>query len=119
MKKLLFIAAFLVVSLTANAQLFGDKMPVGVKNYSILVEGFDLEFKDVKGTLDKYEFGSLDNSLSAQKIVIVKDRKKDFWRLPLTLDEARGIASKDGEEPLERMEIILGEIRAAKRDKIE
>lgn len=118
MKKFLFAAAFLLLTFAANAQIFGDKMPVGTKNYTILVEGFDLEFKDFKGALDKYDFGSLDTSIAAQNIVIVRDAKRGIWRLPLSLAEARGESIK-GKDPLETMQIPLGEVRVAKRDKID
>lgn len=80
---------------------------------------YEMEFKDVKGTLDKYNFYNLDSASKAQKIVIVFDRKYKAWRLPLSYNEAMGLAEKDGEEPLQRIIVAMSVISPAIREKIE
>lgn len=105
-----------------NAQVFKkSKMPVAVKTYSYFDENskFEMEFKDFKGSLDKYNFYNLENSLKDQKITIVFDRKLKLWRLPLSYNEATGIAEKDGDEPLQMLQVSMGIISPAIREKIE
>jgi hypothetical protein len=120
--KFLLAFALLMASITlSEAQLLSKKkMPVAVKTYSFFDESskFEMEFKDYKGSLDKYNFYNLDNSLKDQKLTIVFDRKTKEWRLPLTYNEAVGIAEKDGEEPLQRLEIPMSIISPAIREKI-
>jgi len=105
----------------ASAQLFAKKMPVGVKTYSFFDENskFDMEFKDLNGAFDKYNFYQLDSIQKLQETTLVFDRKRATWRLPLTRNEAMGIADKDGDEPLARLYIPLGIISPAIREKIE
>lgn len=113
---------FLVGMMSAQAQIFAKKkMPVGVKTYSFFEEQamYQMEFKDFKGSLDKYNFYALDEDVKNNKLTIVYDRKLESWRLPLTYNEAMGISDKDGEEPLQRLEVLLSIISPAIRDKIE
>jgi len=119
MKKfILFMFAF-AFALSVQAQIFGSKMPVGVKTYQITKEKYPLVFLDVDGAFDAYDFQNLDSSLKAEEGVIVFDRKKKIWRLPLTYNEAVGIADKDGEEPLQQLFFTLGEVRPALRHRVE
>jgi hypothetical protein len=121
--KILLAFAILMASITiSQAQLLSKKkMPVAVKTYSFFDDAskFEMEFKDYKGSLDKYNFYTLDNTLKDQKITIVFDRKTKEWRLPVTYNEATGIADKDGDEPLQRLEIPMAIISPAIREKIE
>lgn len=123
MKNLILLTLCMVLCISmANAQLISKKkMPVGVKTYSFFEENskFEMEFKDFKGSLDKYNFYNLDNSVKDQKLTIVFDRKLNVWRLPLSYNEAMGISDKDGEEPLQRLEIPMNIITPAIREKIE
>lgn len=125
MKPLLKLALVAILftgaTFTASAQLFAKKMPVGIKTYSFFEQEskFEMEFKDFRGSLDKYNFYHLDSTMQQQKITIVFDRKQSLWRLPLTYNEAIGIADKDGEEPLQRLEVLMGIISPAIREKIE
>lgn len=123
MKNLILLILCMVLCMSmANAQLISKKkMPVGVKTYSFFEENskFEMEFKDFKGSLDKYNFYNLDNSVKDQKLTIVFDRKLNVWRLPLSYNEAMGISDKDGEEPLQRLEIPMNIITPAIREKIE
>lgn len=121
MKKILLLLLMLTMSVSLQAQIFGKKMPVGVKTYSFFEpnSNFEMEFKDIKGSLDKYNFYNLDSTAQAQKINIVFDRKSNYWRLPLSLNEAMGIAEKDGEEPLQILAVPMSKISPAIREKIE
>jgi len=122
--KTLFIALILFAGLAlspAHAQLFSKKMPVGVKTYSFFDKNtsFEMEFKDIKGSLDKYNFYDLDSTAKAQNLTIVLDRKGNYWRLPLSLNEAMGISEKDGENPLQTLVVPMTKISPAIREKIE
>lgn len=120
--KLLLLLFFMGAAFTTEAQIFAKKkMKVGVKTYSFFDDNskFEMEFKDYKGSLDKYNFYNLDTSLKNQEITIVFDRKTNEWRLPLTYNEAMGIAEKDGDEPLQRLQVPMGIISPAIREKIE
>jgi hypothetical protein len=119
---ILVFILFAALSLTpSHAQLFSKKMPVGVKTYSYFdpISKFENEFKDFNGSLDKYNFYSLDTDLQDQEICTVYDRKLKLWRLPLSQNEAMGIAEKDGDEPLARSFVAMGLISPAIREKIE
>lgn len=111
----------LTLSVSLQAQIFGKKMPVSVKTYSYFdpITKYENEFKDFRGSLDKYNFYSLDTSLKSEEICLVYDRKLKIWRLPLSQNEAMGIAEKDGEEPLARSFVKMGIISPAIREKIE
>jgi hypothetical protein len=121
--KILMTLAFVFAIVTVSeAQLLAKKkMNVGVKTYSFFDDAskFEMEFKDYKGSLDKYNFYNLETSLKDQKLTIVFDRKSKEWRLPLTYNEAIGIAEKDGEEPLQILQVPMGIISPAIREKIE
>lgn len=119
--KLSFLVAFLLLATISEAQIFSKKMPVGVKTYSYFdpVTKYENEFKDFNGSLDKYNFYSLDTSLQNQDICLVYDRKLKLWRLPLSQNEAMGIAEKDGDDPFARAFIPMGIISPAIREKIE
>lgn len=123
MKKCILLLLTLALSIgISNAQMFRNtKMPVGVKTYSFFdaPSKFEMEFKDLKGSLDKYNFYNLDTAMESQEITIVFDRKINLWRLPLSYNEAMGIADKEGEEPLQRLFPSLGIISPAMREKIE
>lgn len=120
----LFLAILLMMAAVtvSNGQLLSKKkMNVGVKTYSYFdpVTKYENEFKDFKGSLDKYNFYSLDSSLANEEICLVYDRKLKIWRLPLSSFEAEGIAEKDGDEPLQRAFVKMGIISPAIREKIE
>ena len=119
MKKLFLLFAAVLIVFSVDAQIFGKKMPVGVKSYQITKEKFPLVFLDVDGAYDSFDFQNLDSTLKAEEGVIVYDRKKEVWRLPLTYNEATGVSDKDGEEPLQRLFFKLGEVRPALRQRIE
>lgn len=121
--KILLAFAILMASITiSEAQLIGKKkMNVGVKTYSYFdpITKYQNEFKDFKGSLDKYNFYNLPSEMAEEEICIVFDRKQKLWRLPLSSFEAEGIAEKDGEEPLRRAFVKMGIISPAIREKIE
>lgn len=122
--KLTFLIGFLFLmglSTVSDAQIFSKKMPVGVKTYSYYdtLSTYDMEFKDMTGKFDKYNFYSLDSAIAYRKQAIVYDRSRSTWRLPLSRNEAMGIAEKDGEEPLAIMFIWMRGINPAIREKIE
>lgn len=123
MKKLILLILCLTACLSLSQAQFlpKKKMAVGVKTYSFFDANskFEMEFKDFKGSLDKYNFYNLETSLKDQNITIVFDRKQKLWRLPLSYNEAMGISDRDGEEPLQRLEIPMGIISPAIREKIE
>ena len=122
MKKYILLLITLLVSVSIQAQVLKkNKMPVSVKTYSFFDDNskFEMEFKDFKGSLDKYNFYNLETSLSDQKLTIVFDRKLKLWRLPLTYNEAMGIADKDGDEPLQILQVPMGIISPAIREKID
>ena len=122
MKKYILLLITLLVSVSIQAQVLKkNKMPVSVKTYSFFDENskFEMEFKDFKGSLDKYNFYNLETSLKDQKLTIVFDRKLKLWRLPLTYNEAMGIADKDGDEPLQILQVPMGIISPAIREKID
>lgn len=119
MKKFVLFLFCLIFAVSVQAQIFGHKMPVGVKSYQITKDKFPLVFLDVDGAYDPIDFQNLDSTLKAEEGVIVFDRKKNVWRLPLTYNEATGVADKDGEEPLQRLFFVLGEVRPALRQRIE
>lgn len=123
MKKLLLLLLGLVLCLSlSHAQILGkNKMPVGVKTYSYFdpVTKYQNEFKDIKGSLDKYNFYNLPDAMKEEEICIVYDRKIKVWRLPISSLEAEGLAEKDGEEPLRRAFVKMGIISPAIREKIE
>ena len=122
MKKYILLLITLLVSVSLHAQVLKkNKMPVSVKTYSFFDDNskFEMEFKDFKGSLDKYNFYNLETSLKDQKLTIVFDRKLKLWRLPLTYNEAMGIADKDGEEPLQILQVPMGIISPAIREKID
>lgn len=119
--KLTFLIGFILLATISEAQIFSKKMHVGVKTYSYFdpITKYENEFKDFKGSLDKYNFYNLDTSLQSQDICLVYDRKLKIWRLPLSQNEAMGIAEKDGEEPLARSFVKLGIVSPAIREKID
>lgn len=122
--KTLLLALLLFAGLAlspAHAQLFSKNMPVGVKTYSYFdpISKYENEFKDFNGSLDKYNFYNLDTSLQSQEICTVYDRKLKLWRLPLSQNEAMGIADKQGDEPLARSFVPMGIISPAIREKID
>ena len=122
MKKYILLLITLLVSVSIQAQVLKkNKMPVSVKTYSFFDDNskFEMEFKDFKGSLDKYNFYNLETSLKDQKLTIVFDRKLKLWRLPLTYNEAMGIADKDGDEPLQILQVPMGIISPAIREKID
>ena len=64
MKKYILLLITLLVSVSIQAQVLKkNKMPVSVKTYSFFDDNskFEMEFKDFKGSLDKYNFYNLLN----------------------------------------------------------
>lgn len=121
-KILLTLALIMAVVSFSDAQLLGKKkMPVGVKSYSYYdtLSSYDMEFKDMTGKFDKYNFYALDSAIGYLKQTLVFDRARATWRLPLSRNEAMGIAEKDGEEPLAIMYIWMKGVKPAMREKIE
>jgi hypothetical protein len=118
---LVFLLFFVAIHTTSAQRFVKKKMPVGVKTYTFFDETskFDMEFKDFNGAFDKYNLYQLDSVQKLQETPIVFDRKLTIWRLPLTRNEAMGLADKDGDEPLARLFIPLGIISPAIREKIE
>jgi len=121
MKKVFLFMALILMIGSADAQVFSKKMKVGVKTYSFFDDAslYEVEFKDLKGSLDKYNFYHLDSAVGEKKLCLVYDRKSSWYRLPLTMNEAMGIADKEGDKPLERIYPKMGIISPAFREKIE
>lgn len=115
------LVIFAAISVSDAQILAKKKMNVAVKTYSYFdpVTKYENEFKDFKGSLDKYNFYNLDSSLANEEICLVYDRKLKIWRLPLSSFEAEGISEKDGDEPLQRAFVKMGIISPAIREKIE
>lgn len=115
------LALLLLFPRNSEAQIFAKKMPVGVVNYSYFdsVTKFHVLFKDLKGTFDQYDFNDLPTELIDETYFVVFDYRVNFWRLPVNYFEAMGIAEREGDEPLPRLEIRFNKTKKAYRAKID
>lgn len=91
MKKLLFILVFFVSTVsTLNAQVFnpGKKIKTELIKYVAPIGNFNQLFIDTQAKILIHDSMKEINPDHNPTLIIIKDKKKKYWRLAITLEEA-------------------------------